>query len=80
VPIDVTTIVQAGIGLLVSVMGWFLNELWHECKDLRREIAQHKVEIARSYVPWDRMSEALAPIHAALVRIEEALAGKVDKP
>lgn len=77
--IDVTTIVQAGLGLLISVMGWFLNELWHEAKDLRREIAQHKVEIARSYVPWDRMSEALRPIHDALERIENALAGKVDK-
>ena len=77
--IDVTTIVQAGQGLLVSVIGWFLNELWHECKDLRRELAELKVTLARDYVPWDRLAKALEPIHDALERIFGKLDTKVDK-
>ena len=77
--IDVTTIVQTGLGLLVGVMGWFLNELWHECKDLRLELAELKVTLARDYVPWDRLAKALEPIHDALERICAKLDTKVDK-
>lgn len=77
--IDAQMLIQFVLGCACTLGGWFLRVLWDSVSELRRELAMHKVEIARSYVPWDRMGEALRPIHDALTRIEEALAGKVDK-
>lgn len=78
--IDAQMLIQFVLGCACTLGGWFLRVLWDSVAELRRELAQHKVEIARSYVPWDRMGEALRPIHDALERIENALSGKVDKP
>lgn len=77
--IDTTMLIQMALGCACTLGGWFLRVLWDSVAELRRELVQHKVEIARSYVPWDRMGEALRPIHEALVRIEQSLAGKADK-
>jgi hypothetical protein len=73
---------QILIGLLsmVSVgLGWFGRELWAAVQELKRDLANLRVEIGEDYVKYDRLQDGLRPIHEALIRIETNLGKKADK-
>ena len=73
---------QVLIGLLsiVSVcLGWFGRELWNAVQQLKSDLANLRVQISEEYVRYDRLQDALKPIHELLTRIENTLSHKVDK-
>jgi hypothetical protein len=73
---------QILIGLLsvVSVgLGWFGRELWSAVQELKRDLAALRVRVGEEYVRYDRLQDALKPIHEVLARIENTLTHKADK-
>jgi hypothetical protein len=73
---------QILIGLLslVSVgLGWFGRELWAAVQELKRDLAELRVRVGEEYVRYDRLQDALKPIHEVLARIEHNLTTKADK-
>ena len=63
-----------GLGL-ASGLGWFGRTLYDRLSVVEKDLAAHKVYTAERYVSYDRLTDALAPIHNALGRIE----GKISK-
>lgn len=73
---------QVLIGLLSIVscgFGWFMRELWSAVQELKRDLSNLRVQISEEYVKYDRLQDALKPIHEVLARIESTLSKKVDK-
>ena len=69
-----------GLLSLVSVgLGWFGRELWSAVQELKRDLANLRVLVSEEYVKYDRLQDALKPIHEVLARIENTLTKKADK-
>lgn len=69
-------------GLLVIVSGiggWFMRQLWDAVKTLQSDLKDLEVKIAKDYVQYDRLKDALSPIMDALSEIKETLKTKADK-
>jgi len=79
VQIDTTTLIQFVLGCFCTLGGWFMRELWEAVSTLRMDLAALEVDLAKNYVPWDRLQAALEPLHEMLARIESKLDGKQDK-
>lgn len=77
--IDVNTLIQIGLGAVCTAGGWLMRQLWDAVQALRKDLGDLEVDLAKNYVPWDRLSSALAPIHEMLQRIDSKLDGKQDK-
>ena len=86
---DAQTLIWIVNGLLVvssTVIGWFARQLWDAVKELKQDLGRIQtnlsdleVKIAKEYVPYDRLKDALEPIMSALGEIKETLKTKVDK-
>lgn len=77
------TVEQAFIALLsaaCAVLGWFAREVYAALKGLQVELSALQVQIARDYVRYDRLQQALEPIKESLDEIKAALRSKQDKP
>jgi hypothetical protein len=68
------------LGVVSAAIGWFARELYSAVNKLREDLSKLEVRISTDYVRYDRLSEALKPIHEGLQRIETALTHKQDKP
>jgi len=86
---DSQTLIWIVNGLLVvssTVIGWFARQLWDAVKELKndlgtlqKDLAHLEVKLAKEYVPYDRLKDALEPIMNALVEIKDTLKTKADK-
>jgi len=86
---DAQTLIWIIDGLLVVVctgLGWFARQLWDAVKELKADLGTLKddlshleVKLAKEYVAYDRLKDALEPIMSALVDIKETLKTKADK-
>lgn len=86
---DSQTLIWIVNGLLVvssTVIGWFARQLWDAVKELKHDLGRMQkglgdleVKIAKEYVPYDRLKDALEPIMNALVEIKDTLKTKADK-
>lgn len=67
------------LGVAAACLGWFARELWQAVKDLRQELADHRVEIAKEYLPKDDFNRLAGELKDMLIRISDKLDTKVDK-
>jgi hypothetical protein len=67
------------LSLVCTGLGWFGRELWSAVQELKRDLANLRVEIGEDYVKYDRLQDGLRPIHEALIRIETNMGKKADK-
>lgn len=86
-PADWQSLAIGVLGVACTVTGWFAREMWSAVKKLREDLSslreqldEHRVDIAKNYPNYDRLTALLNPITAQLNRIEAALTNKVDKP
>ena len=86
---DAQTLIWIVNGLLVvssTVIGWFARQLWDAVKELKndlgtlqKDLGHLEVKLAKEYIPYDRLKDALEPIINALVEIKDTLKTKADK-
>lgn len=86
---DAQTLIWIVNGLLVvssTVIGWFARQLWDAVKELKndlgtlqKDLGHLEVKLAKEYIPYDRLKDALEPIMNALVEIKDTLKTKADK-
>jgi uncharacterized membrane protein len=67
------------LGVFCTGLGWFARELWAAVQELKRDLAALRVRVGEEYVRYDRLQDALKPIHEVLARIENTLTHKADK-
>ena len=66
-------------GGILAAIGWFCNTLWRAHQEMRDDLANHRVEVARDYVPRSSLALSIAEIKNALERIENKIDRKVDR-
>lgn len=83
---DHQTMFNIGIGLISTMMGWWLNNVWSALKELQsvdRELAEKvasiEVLVAGKYVTRDEFNMTLNQVFSKLDRIIDALNQKVDR-
>jgi septation ring formation regulator EzrA len=79
---DSATLIWIIDGLLILTstgLGWFARQLWDAVKELKQDLSHLEVKIARDYVPYDRLQDALKPIMESLMDIKDTLKTKKDK-
>ena len=74
------------IGLISSMLGWWLNNVWTSLKELQevdRELAEKvasiEILVAGQYVTRDEFNNVLSQVFAKLDRIIEKLNEKADR-
>jgi hypothetical protein len=75
-----------GIGVISSMLGWWLNNVWTSLKDLQaadRELAEKvasiEVLVAGQYVTREEFNNVLGQVFGKLDRIIEKLNEKADR-
>ena len=76
---DSQSLINSGLGLSCTVIGWFARELWSAVKELKSDLTRLSVELPKTYVTRDDYRSDLKEIRDLLGRIFDKLDGKVDR-
>ena len=76
---DSQSLINTGLGLSCTVIGWFARELWTSVKMLQVDLTRLSVELPKTYVTRDDYRSDLKEIRDLLGRIFDKLDGKVDR-
>lgn len=83
---DTQTMFNIAVGLVSTMMGWWLNNVWSSLKELQaadRELAEKvgelQVVVAGQYMTRDEFNNVLGQVFKKLDRIIEKLNEKADK-
>ena len=72
-------LINALVGIGMSVLGWFARELWAAVKELKVDLAKLREDLPREYVIRSDSREDIRDIKAMLAKIFEKLEAKADK-
>jgi hypothetical protein len=72
-------LINALVGVGMSVLGWFARELWSAVKELKADLAKLREDLPREYVIRSDYREDIRDIKAMLAKIFEKLEAKADK-
>ena len=77
---------NVGIGLISTMLGWWLNNVWSSLKELQKadrelaeKVASIEVLVAGQYVTRDEFNNVLYQVFNKLDRIIDTLNKKVDR-
>ena len=76
---DMTQIAILLLTVAGACLGWFAREIYQATQTLRKDISTLEVQIARDYVRYDRMQDALKPVMDALAELHKLMDRKADK-
>lgn len=75
------------VGILATIGGWFMSEIWGQNKDLRKKMDENAASckeqernIYENYMRIDAFHNYMAQMRDQLNRIENILVNKADKP
>ena len=77
---DVQTIINGLLSVILAGVGWAASELWSAVKRLREDLQKIEVALPTNYVRKDEFADGIKEIKAMLEKIFDRLDGKVDKP
>jgi len=72
-------LINALVGIGMSVLGWFARELWSAVKELKADLAKLREDLPKDYVIRSDYREDIRDIKAMLAKIFEKLEAKADK-
>jgi len=72
-------LINALVGIGMSVLGWFARELWSAVKELKADLAKLREDLPKDYVIRSDYREDIRDIKAMLAKIFEKLENKADK-
>lgn len=68
-----------GGGAALSALGWFARQLWDAVKQLKTDLEDLRLDIAKNYVPKEDYKETIKEIKEMFKHISDKLDAKVDK-
>jgi len=77
--VDHQIIINAILGILLALVGWFARQVWDAVKELQREIRDIEVDLPRNYIRRDEFIDNMRDIKEMLGKIFDRLDNKVDK-
>lgn len=76
---DTQTIINVGLGVVLSIVGWLARELWGAVQELRRDLHDIEVDLPKTYVPRVDLDSRMKHIEDMFQRIYDKLDGKADR-
>lgn len=76
---DWQTIFNVGIGIILTGAGWFARTLWDAVQELKSDLSNLRVEIAKDYTPKNDFQTAMTELRGMFQVIRDKLDDKADK-
>ena len=76
---ETQTVINFGLGLGMTVAGWFAREMWSAVKELKTDLAHLREELPNKYAQKDELEKAISRIENKLDKISDKLDEKADK-
>lgn len=73
------TIINIGAGTVIAMFGWFARELWDIVKQIKQDVQDLEVKLAKEYTTREDMNARFDKIEVILGKIFDKLDNKVDK-
>jgi hypothetical protein len=72
-------VINIAAGAALSAMGWFARILWEAVQELKKDLANLRVEIAKDYTPKNDFQSAMSELRGMFQIIRDKLDDKADK-
>jgi len=76
---DWQSLINIGAAACLATMGWFARQLWDAVKELKADLANLRVEIAKEYTPKNDFQSAMTELRGMFEIIRDKLDNKADK-
>jgi hypothetical protein len=76
---ETQTIINAGLGVILTVVGWFARQIWETTQNLQRDLHHLEVNLPTNYVQKSDYSETMKRIEVMFERIFDRLDQKADR-
>ena len=76
---DTQTIINVGLGVILTVVGWFARQIWETVQRLQRDLHEIEVDLPKNYVQKSDYSETMKRIEVMFERIFDKLEQKADR-
>lgn len=73
------TIINIGAGASLAAIGWFARQLWDAVKELKKDLADFREEVAKDYTRRDDFRDFAAELRGMFREISDKLDRKADK-
>jgi hypothetical protein len=76
---ELQDIINTGIGVVLSVLGWFARQLWDAVQGLKDDMKKLEIDLPNSYVKKFDFDKRMDKLEEWLSKIHDKLESKVDK-
>jgi uncharacterized coiled-coil DUF342 family protein len=76
---DLQAVINLGIGLGFTAIGWWAKTIWNAVQELKSDLAKLREEIPKLYIPKNEFREGITELKSMLINISDKLDHKVDK-
>jgi len=76
---EMQSLIDAGLGLIMAVLGWFARELWAAVKDLKTDLSKLREDLPKEYVAKDDYRQDIRELKEIMNKVFDRLENKVDK-
>ena len=73
------SIINIVLGAVLATGGWFARILWEAVQDLKKDLTNLRVEMARDYLPRNDFNRLADELKEMLAKIFDKLDNKADK-
>ena len=76
---ETQTIINVGLGIILTIVGWFARQIWENVQRLQRDLHEIEVNLPTHYVQKSDYSETMKRIEVMFERIFDKLEQKADR-
>ena len=73
------SLINIALGLVLTAGGWFARTLWDAVQELKADLSNLRVEIAKDYLPRNDFNRLADELKDMLGKIFDKLDNKADK-
>lgn len=75
----VFAVAMLALSCITGFLGWYARKIYDRVEKVETDLAEHRVVVARDYVPHTRLKETMDEVRDLLREIKESLLRKADK-
>lgn len=76
---EMQQIIDLGLGIVSTVIGWFARELWSAVKELKADLSKLREDLPKEYVTKDDYRQDIRELKEIMNKVFDRLEHKVDK-
>jgi len=78
-PVDTQSLINTGLSVFLTVLGWLAKQLWDAVAKLRSDLHELEKDLPKDYVSKDDFNNTMKHIEDMFQRIYDKLENKADK-